>query len=502
MFDPRERSQPIAFFAFLFVTCLLLCGGASAAPSITLSKKSGPPTSKILVSGRGFEANVGVDIFFDTRDKALVVTNGQGEFRGAGIYAPRSARPGEHWVTALERNNDKGAQEPFLVRTNWSQFQFSPDHEGVNPYENVLNQKNVLRLNSKWTSSLGGGAVLSTPVVANGIAYITAIGLYAVDAETGATLWAFESGYSTFLGSPAVCDGVLYIASPDGYFYALDANTGKVLWRYFGTDYTGSTSTAVIDGIVYYGGYKTIYALNARTGTLVWSYAAGSYVTSAPAVANGVVFAGSQDGYLYALDARKGTLRWRAFVNVIFTSSPAVAEGVVFIPDYYGTFYALDANTGANLWSFQTSQYLYSSPLVSNGLVYLLSDETNLYALDASTGDVVWKYPLGGKSGNVLSLALANNVLYLGYNALYALEPQTGRLLWKSPQLGFGSPAVADGVVYASSFGGLSALSLNENGDPQREKKQLSKRPNLKMLRPDLNLKASEPGATLSGAEL
>jgi hypothetical protein len=38
---------------------------------------------------------VGVDIFFDTKDKALVVTNGQGEFHGAGIHAPSSARPGK-----------------------------------------------------------------------------------------------------------------------------------------------------------------------------------------------------------------------------------------------------------------------------------------------------------------------------------------------------------------------------------------------------------------------
>ncbi len=57
MFNPRERSRQVIFFAFLFVACLLLCSFASAVPSITLSKKSGPPTSKILVSGRGFEPN-------------------------------------------------------------------------------------------------------------------------------------------------------------------------------------------------------------------------------------------------------------------------------------------------------------------------------------------------------------------------------------------------------------------------------------------------------------
>ena len=118
MFNPRERFRPIT----LFVAWVLLCGIAGAAPCITLSKKSGPPTSKILVSGRGFEPNVGVDIYFDTKDEALVVTNGQGGFDNARIQAPGGAYPGQHWVTALERNNDKGAQKPFLVQTDWRQF--------------------------------------------------------------------------------------------------------------------------------------------------------------------------------------------------------------------------------------------------------------------------------------------------------------------------------------------------------------------------------------------
>ena len=68
---------------FLIVACFFLSGVSGATPSITLSKKNGPPTTKILVSGCGFESNVGVDIFFDTKDEALVVTNSKGEFHNA-----------------------------------------------------------------------------------------------------------------------------------------------------------------------------------------------------------------------------------------------------------------------------------------------------------------------------------------------------------------------------------------------------------------------------------
>ncbi len=60
--------------------------GSQRRASITLSKKSGPPASRILVSGRDFERNVGVDIYFDTKDKVLVVTDGKGEFHDARIW--------------------------------------------------------------------------------------------------------------------------------------------------------------------------------------------------------------------------------------------------------------------------------------------------------------------------------------------------------------------------------------------------------------------------------
>ena len=72
---PRTPCNLLEYCSYLLVWCLLLSGVCHAAPSITISRKSGPPTSQILVSGRGSEPNVGVDIFFNTKDEALVVTN-------------------------------------------------------------------------------------------------------------------------------------------------------------------------------------------------------------------------------------------------------------------------------------------------------------------------------------------------------------------------------------------------------------------------------------------
>jgi outer membrane protein assembly factor BamB len=234
MFNPRERSRPNTFLAVLLVACLLLSGIARATPSITLSKKSGPPTSKILVSGRGFKSHVGVDIFFDTKDKALVVTNGKGEFHDARIHAPRSAHPGEHWVTALERNNDKGAQKPFRVQTNWTQFHFDADGSRLNPYENVLNPRSVKNMDLKWSYATFQ-QVISSPAVANGVVYVGSWddNVYALNARAGAKLWSYRAN-SEVWSPPAVANGMVYVGSayPDDSLYALNASTGAELWRY------------------------------------------------------------------------------------------------------------------------------------------------------------------------------------------------------------------------------------------------------------------------------
>lgn len=495
MFTPQERSRPISFFAFLFLACLVLCGIASAAPSITLSKKSGPPTSKILVSGRGFEPSVGVDIFFDIKDKALVVTNGKGAFHDAGIYAPRSARPGEHWVTALERNNDKGAQKPFLVQTDWSQFHFDADGTRLNPYENVLNPNNVGRLDLKWSHKTGG-TVVSSPAVVNGVVYIGSNdnNVYALNAITGKKLWSYTTGAGIY-SSPAVTDGVVYVGSNDGNLYALNAVTGRKKWAY----YTGGgwSAPAVANGVVYVGSSKesgdNVYALKADTGALLWSFAARFSVYSSPAVVSGVVYIGSLDYHLYALDARTGALLWSFGTEGYMYASPVIANGIVYTDWFGGDVYAVNASSGSLLWSFYTGwpESDEASAAVADGVLFVGSSAGNIYALDGSTGAELWSYsPVGYVS--LSAPAVANGVVYVGTwdNNAYALSASTGKRLWSYTTGGYleGSPTVANGIVYlGSDDGNIYAFGLSHDASGAEED---SKRPDPRTLRPDFSLKS------------
>jgi eukaryotic-like serine/threonine-protein kinase len=57
------------------------------------------------------------------------------------------------------------------------------------------------------------------------------LSVYAVDANSGALKWKFQTG-DVVHASPAAADGTLYVGSWDGFFYALDATTGNERWRY------------------------------------------------------------------------------------------------------------------------------------------------------------------------------------------------------------------------------------------------------------------------------
>jgi len=391
--------------------------GATAAPHVRLSPHSGPPTSTVRVSGAGFGAYRAVDIYFDTTDKALAATNGNGAFSGIQVRVPASAVPGTHYITAVQRHSGRSAQARFLVNTNWAQFGYSASHTGFNPYENVLSRSSVSGMGLDWSFTAGGG-IETSPAVANGVVYtaFAASHLYALNAATGAKLWSFTP--SGPRSSPAVANGVVYIGSFNGNLYALNAATGARLWS-FNTGAAVDTAPAVANGVVYVESVG-LYALNAATGAKLWSFAPADSDSSSPAVANGVVYAGSGDGNVYALNAATGAELWSFPIGGSVISSPAVANGVVYIGSVDGDVYALSADTGAKLWSFPTGGSVISSPAVANGVVYAASAYNNVYALSAATGARLWSFTTGGVDS---SPAVANGMVYIAVDAgLYAFH--------------------------------------------------------------------------------
>jgi outer membrane protein assembly factor BamB len=371
---------------------------------------------------------------------------------------------------------------------NWSQFRADPSHSGVQPFETKINTNNVGTLNLAWTA-LTDDAVVSSPAVANGVAYVGSYDhkLYAFNATGGDN-----------------CSGVFP-----------QFKTCPPLWT---ATLAGAvtSSPAVANGVVYvkssaFGGIETMYAFDAggntncsgspKTCAPLWSAidgVAGSEIVSSPTIVNGIVYVGSDDGALHVYDAA-GIINcsgmpktckplWTAPISNGTRSSPAVVNGIVYIGNQDGNLYAFDAagtincsgspKTCASLWSAPTnsrSTAVFSSPAVDHGAVYIGSDHGGLYAFDAAGStncsgtpkicEPLWTADTAGYATES-SPAVANGIVYIGSDGagLYAFDaagiincsgtPKSCEPLWTAPTIGIvaSSPAVANGIVYVGSF--------------------------------------------------
>jgi len=491
----------------LSTVMLLVAGVCFGRPAVSLSRASGPPTSKLLVSGSGFKPDAEIDIYFDTKDEAAVVTDGSGSFSGIAVVASASALPGTHWVSAVGRSGETGVQTEFEVQTNWNEFH-RPNMKRFNPYENVLNVQNVGKLALKWKYTGGGCCMFASPAVVDGVVYAASAQVFsgyvfALDARNGALKWTYDTG-DWIESSPAVVNGVVYVGSYDGNLYALNARTGVRLWNFFVNQWVVASPT-VADGVVYVGTFALFYALDARTGAELWSFNADGETPASPAVVDGVVYLASNNGTVYALNAHTGALLWSYAMggnDFGLASSPAVANRVVYVGSATSNskVYALNAKTGALLWSYPTNGWTYSSPAVANGVAYIGSDDDNVYALDVQSGALLWKYTTGNYV--ISSPAVANDVVYVGSNdgTLYAFNAKTGAKLWSWAGNGEidSSPTVVDGMVYVG--GGYSdptvyAFGLKQDSNVARA---VAEHPDPTTLRPDLSLRPSKQIATPS----
>jgi outer membrane protein assembly factor BamB len=137
---------------------------------------------------------------------------------------------------------------------DWSSYGQNLSNTRSQPQETTIATANVPTLVPAWTftpTSAGGiGRLESTPVVAEGCAYVTTSSgfIYALNADTGALVWKDRLAEPVVgvccggtLFAPTVRDGVLYenvSHNPDTssdkngpFVIALDAHTGERLWQ-------------------------------------------------------------------------------------------------------------------------------------------------------------------------------------------------------------------------------------------------------------------------------
>jgi outer membrane protein assembly factor BamB len=124
------------------------------------------------------------------------------------------------------------------------------------------------------------------------------------DITTNGLVWSYRLEKHV-MGTPAVFDGLVFIADCGRKLHCIDAQTGSVCWTY-DIDGEAWASPFIADGKIYLGTRSGIFYIfeAKRQKRLLSSIDLGQPISATAAAANGVLFVATMN-HLYALEAPK-----------------------------------------------------------------------------------------------------------------------------------------------------------------------------------------------------
>ena len=307
--------------------------------------------------------------------------------------------------------------------SDWLSWRRTLDGQGYSPLRQI-NRDTVGDLKLAWVLTMKEGSNQVTPLVHNGIMYLTHPGnvIQAVAADSGELIWEYSYSFpeaSRTLGGPvrniAIYGDKLYMATYDAAIVAVDARTGNEVWRTPKADYEkGYTHTAgpiIGDGVVLSGingceWYKEdgcfITGHDADTGEELWR----TSTIALPGTPGGDTWAG------LPAEMRAGGDSWIAgsydpelklFILGTSQAKPWVAasRGMAATDEalYTNSTLALRPDTGELAWYFQhipgetiDMEVGFERVLIDvdgKKRVFTIGKDGLLWQLDRSTGEYV-----------------------------------------------------------------------------------------------------------------
>jgi outer membrane protein assembly factor BamB len=318
---------------------------------------------------------------------------------------------------------------------DWPMFADGPAHDGVNRAEHILSPTTVSGLGvthtfTNWVSLTRAGS------------YQTIVGGF---------------GYSAIAGPH----------SSHGSIAAFRLSDGAKVWSHPIFACNSGIAPAVVDGTAFAEGNGTLHAYKATTGRSQWTTPlaspGGCYPDNPVTVTGGIVYASqfsSTTGVsVFAVNSATGAVLWSAAPSGCCETSVAISGGLAYVDTDHLTAY--NAVTGAQVFSSPTS-IAFAQVAISGGIAFLFNGK-QLDALSAGTGALLWSASLSAPT-TVGSEAVDGNTLVVTNNEyVTAFSASSGAQLWRldsgSTNTDYQTPSIADGVVYAASYGlGIQAL--------------------------------------------
>jgi hypothetical protein len=285
--------------------------------------------------------------------------------------------------------------------------------------------------------------------------------------------WGAVNDWETFQGN----------AGHTGYVpVSLDAAKFSRRWRWLSPDGRQVKPVSIADGSVFVAtsGYfapSNLFALSEADKSVRWTHDFGSvFALNPPAARDGKVFvatSGHENTFMWSFDAATGAQLFKTSFSAQWEHyyAPTVdAANVYTNGGYYGGLVAFNKANGTTAWFSTLSQYDQWTPAVDANYLYAYLGEScggcanaGLTVLDKTTGAVVksipdslfswsgWSIngaPIIGSNGSVI---MVNGPANFGGNRLISFDVANGVIAWAVSGAYQGNPAVANGVVYATT---------------------------------------------------
>lgn len=259
-----------------------------------------------------------------------------------------------------------------------------------------------------WTYN-AGSSIIGTPAVIydkeEKVVFVSSDGsIICLSVYDGSLIWNYtpnENRNEAVNDGTATGEGMFFVVKDDGKLYAINSETGRTVWTFQGSDQGLRTAPVYSDGLIFLGEYNGIFnIIDARTGKKVSGGGAGGAVNT-PAFNDGNVYFSSWDGSVQGVKIKGIIPLWNTNVKDPVTTSPAVSGGRIAVGTGRGSVVVLDEGSGDILWKFDCKDGSVSSkPMIADGKVFACSEGGNVYELNAGTGRLIDTFETGGITTN------------------------------------------------------------------------------------------------------
>jgi outer membrane protein assembly factor BamB len=316
-----------------------------------------------------------------------------------------------------------------------------------------------------WTFSVRA-PIVSSPVIDDGLVFFGAEDStwYALELATGKLKWKLPT-HASIRATPLIYQGQIYLAGGNGVLASADKRTGAISWRilfdqtaqfmgersYDFADYYHS-SPAMDNGILYLAsGNGVIGAYRSTSGELLWRHQFNDIIHGTPLIVGDKVVVGCFDGSVYALNKTNGQPAWEFKTAGHRYFPKGEVQGVlstdgtrIFVGSRDYNFYAIDAASGRATWTHVYPNGWAMSSVVSDTVVFIgTSDERVVVAADARSGHEYWRTDVKLNIFGAGAIASGDVIFGTIWGKVYALDRTTGKIKWTFATEGYHSHHLA-----------------------------------------------------------